>query len=104
MELVGSLAFLVFWFLVLGGIGQAIAKRRGLRSVHGWIIGGLLGPIGWIILLLIPPSAKDTERKNRSDGMKKCPQCAEWVKRGAKVCRYCGYSGRSVASGGTPAE
>lgn len=24
-------------------------------------------------------------------GMKKCPDCAEWVRGDARVCRFCGY-------------
>lgn len=34
------------------------------------------------------------------NGLKKCPRCAEWVKKEAKVCRYCNAElGVSLSSG-----
>ena len=93
------LAPILFWGVIFGGVGQMIAARRGMRASKGILLGLLLGPIGWILLAVLPTSDAEQERSHQRQGHKRCPQCAEWVKRGAKVCRFCGYAGRSAASG-----
>jgi hypothetical protein len=42
----------------------------------------LLGP-AFVWLLLLANDDKDAL------GLKKCPHCAEWVKKEAKVCKFC---------------
>jgi hypothetical protein len=36
-------------------------------------------------------SAQGTRRDSDGDPVKRCPECAEWVKDAAHVCRYCGF-------------
>jgi len=36
-----------------------------------------------IVVAVVVPSSKK--------GLRKCPQCAEWVKREALKCRFCGF-------------
>jgi hypothetical protein len=95
-DVVVAVGPLLFWGVVFGGIGHLIGSRRGMRPVKGILIGILLGPIGWILLAVIPTSEQEQERWNREQGRKRCPQCAEWVQRSAKVCRHCGYAGRTA--------
>jgi uncharacterized Zn-finger protein len=63
-------------FLICGFIGWAIGKSKGYSGL-GFILGGILGPIGWIIIAVA--------KSNR----KKCPYCKESVHRDAVVCPHC---------------
>lgn len=80
---------LVFVFsFVLSGV---LAARRG-RSVIGFLlISLLLSPlISIVVVLLVGKSEKGMERKALANGYKKCPACAELVRREAKICKHCG--------------
>lgn len=69
-------------FLLLGSIvvgffvGHVIGGSRG-RPDEGGCLGGLLGPIGWLIVLFLP-------REGR-----RCPFCREVVAPDATVCPHC---------------
>jgi len=68
-----------------GGIGYVIGKTRS-RGSEGFLLGLLLGPIGWIITLLIPA------------GGAKCPECMGDVPYGARRCKNCGVDfGKRIA-------
>jgi len=68
--------FLMLW--ALGAlIGIAAAQRRGFSVVGGAIGGLLLGPLLAPLMFLI------------SSSKAKCPHCAEWVQKAAKVCPHC---------------
>ena len=88
---------------ILALIPTSIAHRKGYNFIRIWIINALIfnaivfficattltfttGKIIIVITMIL--SILSTLLLN---GMKKCPQCAEKVKREAKICRFCNY-------------
>ncbi|RRJ34371.1 zinc ribbon domain-containing protein [Pandoraea apista] len=76
--------------VLLGLIPAVIAKGKGRSFGVWWIYGAALFIVALPHALLMKRSNEGIERQMASDGMKKCPHCAEFIKADAKVCRYCG--------------
>ena len=74
----------VFIFWVLCGIAAAMVASSKGRSVGGWFFLGLiLGPFGLLFALL-------AGKEGPAEGERKCPFCAEFIKKEAVVCKHCG--------------
>ena len=66
-----------FWILLCGLVGGLLGKSRG-RTAAGALFGAFLGPIGWLITVLLPAEGR------------KCPECLGVVPDGARRCKHCG--------------
>jgi len=77
------------WFVVWVGLAVLIGyyyKQKGLNSVLGFLLSLFASPlIAFIVGALLSPEWRVFEKSKR------CPQCAEFVKAGAKICRFCNY-------------
>lgn len=90
---------IVLW-IVLGVIVGLIAHAKG-RNFWAWFIyGAALFIVAIVHVLMVAPDRATLDRRVLRDGGKRCPHCAELIRGGAQVCRFCG---RDVGEAGGPA-
>ena len=81
----------VIVWLVLAILVGVYASNKGRSGIGFFFLAVLLSPlIGIIIAVLVSPNQEAIESDAIEKGsMRKCPNCAELIKKEAKICKHC---------------
>jgi hypothetical protein len=67
----------IAYFVPCAIVGYFIGRSKGTPQ-RGAIVGGILGPLGWLIMLMLPNIRPI------------CPYCKGYIVEGAQKCKNCG--------------
>jgi RNA polymerase subunit RPABC4/transcription elongation factor Spt4 len=79
--------FIVIGWLVLCGAAASIASDKGRSGMGIFFLSFFLSPlVGFIVALVMEP---DQRKIAKAKGMKKCPECRQFVQADARTCPFC---------------
>jgi len=90
------MAIFLFWVICAVLVGK-YASIKGRSGASFFFISLFASPLVGFLIALV--SAPDREKAARRVRLRKCPECAEYVRQEAKVCRFCGHSFSDEAGG-----
>jgi len=80
---------IVLQAIICGILSGSLAEEKGHRSGSWFATGFFFGIFGLIAAAGLPTK---TIIDSASSLLKKCPDCAELIRKEALVCKYCGHS------------
>lgn len=81
----------VMVWLACGILASFMAQAKGRSRRLGFFLGFIFGPFGLIrAAMLLPDERGSVQRDLLSGELRRCPECAEPIRREARKCRFCG--------------
>jgi hypothetical protein len=82
------MAAYIFFCILIG----LINKFRGWKFFPAFLLSVFTTPVIGTIFTIIRGPNNYVNEDDYYEEEKECPECAEYVKMKAKICRFCGYS------------
>lgn len=88
------MALLFLSWVVFSILIAVYADKKGRSAIGFFFLSLLTSPlIGFLVALLVEPHREEAAERS---GMKKCPDCGEYVRGEARICRFCRHEFRAV--------